>query len=71
MAEYAIYVKDDGDGGLEVHSQIKLGMHRQNSMGAQAVEVAKMAIKKWLEEGGLDWGNVEQTSIISAQERLK
>ena len=67
MAEYAIYIKDDGNGGLEVHAQIETGIYRKNSKGAQAVEVAKAAIKAWVESGGDDWQNIDFTSISAAR----
>lgn len=67
MAEYAIYIKDEMNGGLEVHAQLERGIHQRSSKGAQAVEVAKAAIKAWIEAGGDDWENRSFTSIASAR----
>jgi hypothetical protein len=67
MAEYAIYIKDEGNGGLEVHAQLERGIYQKSSKGAQAVEVAKAAIKAWIESGGEDWENIDFTSIASAR----
>lgn len=67
MTEYAIYIKDDNNGGLEVHAQIEKGIYRKSSKGAQAVEVAKAAIKLWIERGGEDWENIDFTRIESAK----
>ena len=67
MAEYAIYIKDDSNGGLEVHAQLERGIHQKNSKGAQAAEVAKAAIKAWIESGGGDWEHIDFTSITAAR----
>lgn len=67
MAEYAIYIKDEGNGGLEVHAQLEQGIHQRSSKGAQAVEVAKAAIKAWIESGGGEWENMDFTRIASAR----
>lgn len=66
MAEYAIYIKDEGNGGLEVHAQLERGIYQKSAKGAQAVEVAKAAIKAWIEAGGGDWENMDFTSIASS-----
>lgn len=62
MAEYAIYIKDD-NGGVEVHAKLERGIYQETNKGAQAVEVAKSAIKAWIESGGEDWENIDFTSI--------
>lgn len=66
MAVYAIYIKDDADGGLEVHAKLESGIYRRGSKGERAAEVAKSAIKAWIEAGGHDWGHVPYTTIAEA-----
>ncbi len=70
MAEYAIYIKDEGNGGLEVHSKIEKGIYQKSSKGAQAIEIAKAAIKAWIEYGGDGWENIDFTTISSATKRF-
>lgn len=71
MAVYAIYIEDDGNGGLEVHAKLERGIYRRGCKGERAAEVAKSAIKAWIEAGGEDWGNVPSTAIAEAFKNLR